>query len=182
MKIEHLPVFEIAYEMVVDVDRTAACRTSGIEQVARLEREVLADVGDDFIYLVEHIARAAFLYGLVIEVEAEVQCLDITELLDVDPFADNRRTVESLGEFPRLASLAQFLLHLACRKVDTYGYCIVITVGETLRNGLSQLGYSDHYFGFILYSSQMIRDEERLAVIEQSRICLGKDDRTLWFR
>ena len=44
-----------------------ACRTSGIEQVASLEREVLADVGDDFIYFVEHIARAAFLYGLVIE-------------------------------------------------------------------------------------------------------------------
>ena len=80
------------------------------------------------------------------------------------PFADNRRTVESLGEFPRLASLTQFLLHLACRKVDTYGYCIVIAVGETLRNGLSQLGYSDHYFGFILYSSQMIRDEERLKL------------------
>lgn len=182
MKIEHLPVFEIAYEMVVDVDRTAACRTSGIEQVARLEREVLADIGDDFIYLVEHIARAAFLYGLVIEVETEVQCLDIAELLDVDPFADNRRTIKSLGEFPRLSSLAQFLLHLACRKVDTYGYCIVIAVGKTLRNGLSQLGYSDHHFGFVLYSSQMIRDEERLAVIEQSRISLGKNDRTLWFR
>ena len=49
VKIEHLPVCEIAYEMVVDVDRTAASRTSGIEQVARLEREVLANIGDDFI-------------------------------------------------------------------------------------------------------------------------------------
>ena len=182
MKIEHLPVFEIAYEMVVDVDRATACRTSGIEQVARLEREVLTDVGDDFIYLVEHITRAAFLYGLVVEVETEVQCLDITELPDVDPFADNSRTVESLGEFPRLSSLAQLLLHLACRKVDTYGYCIVIAVGKTLRNGLSQLADTHHQLGLILYSSQMIRDEERLAVVEQRRISLGKNNRTLWFR
>ena len=30
-----------------------------IEQVARLQREVLADVGDDFIHLVEHIAGTA---------------------------------------------------------------------------------------------------------------------------
>lgn len=106
--------------MVVDVDRTAACRTSGIEQVARLEREVLADIGDDFIYLVEHIARAAFLYGLVIEVEAEVQCLDITELLDVDPFADNRRTVESLGEFPSWpASRSFFCISRAVKSIPT---------------------------------------------------------------
>ena len=181
-KVEHLSIFEIALQMVVDLHRTASCRTTRIEQISSLERKILADVGDDFIHLVEHIARTAFLHILAVDVEMEVDSLDITELLDIHPFADGGRTVEALGKLPRLSSLSQLLLHLACGKVDAHGHRIIIAMGETLRNGLAQLADTHHQFGLILYSSQMIRDEERLAVVEQRRISLGKNNRTLWFR
>ena len=181
-KVEYLSIFEIALQMVVDLHRTASCRTTRIEQVSCLERKILADVGDDFIHLVEHIARTAFLHILAVDVEMEVDSLDVTELLDIHPFADGGRTVESLGKFPWLTRLSQLLLHLAGGKVDAHGHRIIIAVGETLRNGLAQLADAHHQFGLILYSSQMVWNEERLAVVEQRRISLGKNNRTLWFR
>ena len=102
--------------------------------------------------------------------------------VDIHPFADSGRTVESLGKLPWLTRLSQLLLHLAGGKVDAHGHRIIIAVGETLRNGLAQLADAHHQLGLILYSSQMIRNEERLAVVEQRRISLGKNNRTLWFR
>ena len=182
MKVEHLSIFQIALQVVVNLHRATACGTTRIEQVSRLQREVLTDVRDNLIHLVEHIARTAFLHILTIDVEMEMDGLDVAELLDIYPFADGGRSVKSLGKFPWLSSFSQFLLHLACRKVDAHGHCVIVAMGKALWNGLAQLADAHHQFGLILYSSQMIRDEERLAVVEQRRIGLGKNNRTLWFR
>ncbi len=69
---EYLAVFEPAFQTVADVNRPYACGSAGIEQVARLQREELRDVGDDLINGVEHIRGTALLYGLAIDVEVEV--------------------------------------------------------------------------------------------------------------
>ena len=166
-EIQHLPVFQVTFQMVVYLHRSAACRTPRIEQVARLQRKVLADVGDDFIHLVEHVAGASLLHILAIEVEMEVNRLDVAELLDIDPFPDDRRSVESLGEFPGLPLLPQLLLHLTGREVDAHGHSVIIAVGETLRDGLAQFADANHQFRLILDSSEMVGDKEWLAIVEQ---------------
>ena len=89
MKVEYLSIFQITLQVVVNLHRTATSRTTRIEQVACLQREVLADVRDNLIHLVEHIARTAFLYIFTIDVEMEMDGLDVTELLDIHPFADS---------------------------------------------------------------------------------------------
>ena len=80
MKVEHLSIFQIALQVVVNLHRATACRTTRIEQVSRLQREVLTDVRDNLIHLVEHIARTAFLHILTIDVEMEMDGLDVAEL------------------------------------------------------------------------------------------------------
>ena len=88
MKVEYLSIFQITLQVVVNLHRTATSRTTRIEQVACLQREVLADVRDNLIHLVEHIARTAFLYIFTIDVEMEIAGLAVTELLDIHLFAD----------------------------------------------------------------------------------------------
>ena len=100
MKVEHLSIFQIALQVVVNLHRATACGTTRIEQVSRLQREVLTDVRDNLIHLVEHIARTAFLHILTIDVEMEMDGLDVAELLDVYPFSDGGRYVKALGKFP----------------------------------------------------------------------------------
>ena len=68
------------------------------------------------------------------------------------------------------------------REVDAHGHRIIIARGETLWNSLAQLADAYHQLRLILDSSEMIGNEERLAIVEQGRISLGKDDRTLRFR
>ena len=46
---EHLAVFEPAYQTVADMYGPYAGWGAGIEQVARLQREELRDIGDDLV-------------------------------------------------------------------------------------------------------------------------------------
>ena len=182
MKVEHLSILQVALQVVVYLHGTTTRRATRIEQIARLQRKVLTDVGDNLIYLVEHIARTAFLHRLAIDVQMEVDSLYVSKLLDVHPFTDGSRAIESLGKLPWLPFLPELLLHLTSRKVDTHSYGIIIAMGETLWYGLAQLADAHHQLRLILNASQMVWDKERLAIVELGRISLGKDDRTLWFR
>ena len=67
--------------MVVNLYGAYAYWSACIEQVARLQREILGDVAHQFVNLVEHIARTAFLHRLSVDVQMEVQRLDVEELL-----------------------------------------------------------------------------------------------------
>ena len=111
----------------------------------------------------------------------EMYGLDVAEFLHRHPLADGGSSVKSLAKVPGLAFLAQLLLQLARRKVDAYGDGVVITMCESLRDGLSQLRYSHHQFGLIIDASEVVRDEERLVVLKQSRVRLEENHRTLRF-
>lgn len=160
--------------MVVNADRSAAGRTACIKQVARLQREVLTDIRDNLVHLVEHIAGATFLYCLAIDVEMEMNGLYVAKLLHIHPCTYRRRTIEALGKFPWLASLTQPLLHLTGCEVDSYRHRIIISVGEALRDGLSQPADANHQLCLVLYTSQMIRDEEWFPSFSNAESALVK--------
>ena len=65
VELEHFALFEVAFEVVVDVDGAYASGSACIEHIARLEGEELRDIGDDLVDTVEHVGGAAFLYGLL---------------------------------------------------------------------------------------------------------------------
>ena len=72
-KVQKFVVAKIAFQMVADVNGTDAGRCARVEHITRLQGEKAADVADEFIYLIEHVACVARLYRLPIDVEVEVK-------------------------------------------------------------------------------------------------------------
>ena len=76
-KVEELMVAEVAFQMVANVDRTDAGRCTRIKHVTHLKGEEAADVADELIHLIEHIACVARLYRLAVDVKVKVKVLNI---------------------------------------------------------------------------------------------------------
>ena len=53
VELEDFSVLHIPFQMVVDMNRTAARRAARIEDVACLEGEIPADMTDDFVYFIQ---------------------------------------------------------------------------------------------------------------------------------
>ena len=71
------------------MDWANACGGTCVEDIARLKGEETRDVGDDFVDAVEHVGGTAFLNGLSVDVEVEMDGLNIEEFLLGNPFADS---------------------------------------------------------------------------------------------
>ena len=132
MKVKHFSFFKPTFQVVVNLYWTHASGCAGVEYVACFQGKELRYVGDDLVYLIQHIAGATLLNGLSVHIQMEVQGLQIHELLLGHPFADGCRTVEPLADGPWLSGLAGLALQVACCKVDTYGHGIVVAMGKTL--------------------------------------------------
>ena len=74
--------------MVIDVYRTYSCWRTREKNISGLQSEELADITDNLINTVHHIARTSFLYCLPVYVEMKTDGLNISELLDIHPFTD----------------------------------------------------------------------------------------------
>ena len=94
------------------MDRTNACRGAGIEDITRLQREELGDVGDNLIDTIKHIAGTAFLNRLAIDIQMEMNRLYIQEFFLWHPLADGCRTIKSLADRPGLSSFRLFSVSL----------------------------------------------------------------------
>ena len=171
----------MARKLIVNLHWSHSRRSSCVENVARLQREELRNIGYQLIHLVEHVGSASLLHSVAIDVEMEMNGLHIAELLHRNPLADGSRTVETLAQLPWLAFGTQLLLKLACGKVDAYSHCIIVAMGETLRNGFAKTRYAHHKFSLIVYTPEVVGDEERLMVLEKSRIGLSEYHGTFWF-
>ena len=90
-------------------------------------------------------------------------------------------TVEALAHLPRQSLLPKLLLQVAGRKVNAYCHCIIISVGESGRDSLSQATDTDHDFRLVVDASHIVWHKERFAVLEQRRISLGEYYRVLSF-
>ena len=163
--------------MVVHLYGPYASRCSRVEDVARLQREEAADICDDLVHLVHHLARAALLHRPSVDVHVEVNGLNVAELLLVHPFAYHSRAVELFGDGPRASQVLGLFLHVARRKVNTQRHRVVISVGKPLRNRLPQPADPHHHLGLMVDASHEVRDEKRLPVLQQRRIGLREDDR-----
>ena len=118
--------------MVIDVDRAHTCWCASVENIARLQREELGDIGDNLINTIKHVAGAAFLHRFAIDIQMEMNSLYIKELFLWHPFANGSRTIKTLADGPRLSCLRGFLLQIASRKVDANSQSIVIPMGKAL--------------------------------------------------
>ncbi len=167
--------------MVVNLYGAYAYWSACIEQVARLQREILGDVAHQFVNLVEHIARAAFLHRLSVDVKMEVQCLHIEEFLLFYPVANDCRAIETLTDFPGQSLFSGFALQVAGGEVDTHGDSVVITVGKAFRNALTQPTDAHHQLRLVVHLFRPIGDEERLVILQQCRVSFGEYDGLLRF-
>ena len=177
VEFEDFALFEVALEVVVDVDGAYACGGASVEEVARLQGEELGDVGDDLVDLIKHIGGAAFLDGLTVDVEVEVDTLDVEELLLGNPLADGSRAVEALTNGPGLASLRGALLEVTGRKIYAYGQGVIITVGKALRDVLAQATDADDNLRLVIDATQMVGDKERLSLIQDGGVGFCKNHR-----
>ena len=174
VKLEHLALFYITFQMVIDMHGTHAGRSTGEDYVACLQGEILADVGHYLVDAEDHVGGAAFLHGLSIDIEVEPQGLHIEKLVLADPLADGCGAVEALAEVPGQTLLAQLLLHIAGGEVDTHRHGIIVAMGETLGNVLAQSADAYHQLGLVVYASHEVGNEEGFARLEQRRVGLGE--------
>ena len=84
-EIQEFLAFKIALQMIIHMDGAYSNGCSGIEHVARLQREETADVADELVHLIQHVGRIARLHCLSINVEVEMETLDIEKFLFVYP-------------------------------------------------------------------------------------------------
>ena len=77
IKVEDFPILNITFQVVVYSHRCTTGRATCVDYVARLQREVPTDVADNLVYLIKHIARAAFLHGLTVDVKMEMNTLNV---------------------------------------------------------------------------------------------------------
>ena len=137
MKVKHFSFLKPTFQVVVNLYGTHASGCAGVEYVACFQGKKLRYVGNNLVYLIQHIAGATLLNGLSVHIQMEVQCLQIHEFLLRHPFADGCRTVEPLTDGPGLSGLAGLALQVARCKVDTYGHSVVLTMGKTLGDVLA---------------------------------------------
>ena len=87
--------------MVFYVDWANSNRCSCEDDVARLEREELADEAHQFIDSKEHVGRVTFLHLLAVTEQVEVQVLNVFPVVgEWHPFADGGTSVEAFAEVP----------------------------------------------------------------------------------
>lgn len=77
MEVKHLTFFYISLQSVVDMNRNSTHRTACIDKVASLEGEEPTDITNDFIHLIDHIARTSFLLRLSIDIKMKPESLNI---------------------------------------------------------------------------------------------------------
>ena len=104
MKIKNFFVFEITFQVIVDMNRTYSGRSSCIKQVTDFQCTKPAYISDNPVYLKEHVARIAILHGLAVDIQMEIDVLDILKTFHRNPVTDSRRVVESLAQFPGFPS------------------------------------------------------------------------------
>ena len=91
--------------MVVDVDDVGRNGGSGEEEVACFEGEKLADVGNEVVDVVAHVARIARLQGRVVARKCEVEVVNGFELVQRNPCAYGRTTIKPNAQVPGLTGL-----------------------------------------------------------------------------
>lgn len=101
MEVQQLLPFEVSLQVLSYADGPYTDGSTCEQQVANLQRAELADVGDDFIHLEQHVCRVSALHGLSVNVQMEVQVLYVRKLLGGDEGSQYGRVVKSLAQFPR---------------------------------------------------------------------------------
>ena len=177
--------------MVVHVDGANADRGAGEEHVARLQCEEAADVADEFIHLIQHVARTPRLHRLPIDVEVELQILHFPLLFRKRLFANpvpppfreglgvgfqlfplpyRGTAVEGFGYLPGVTVVLQPTLQVAGGEVDAHGHGVVVAVSKALADVFAKPADAHHHFHFMIHPPQMLRQEEWLAVLQQCRL------------
>ena len=106
----------------------------------------------------------------------EVQGLYIAEFLNIHPFSDGGRAIETLGDGPWASQFLGLPLHIAGCEIDAHGNGIVVAVGKTHGDILAQAADAHHQLGLIVDAAHEVGNEKRFAVFQQGRVGLGKDD------
>ena len=116
----------------------------------------------------QHVARKALLCLCAVNVEPEAYALRVKKLVFRHPVAYAGRAVEAFRHVPRLAILRQFVLKLACRKVNSHRKGVVVAGRKAHGHRLSQLADANHQLGFILDTAQMVGNKKRFMAFQKA--------------
>ena len=105
VKRQHFSFANEALEVVVDVDDVGRNGGSGEEEVACFEGEKLADVGNEVVDVVAHVARIARLQGRVVARKCEGEVVNGFEFVQRNPCAYGSTAIKALAQVPGLAGL-----------------------------------------------------------------------------
>lgn len=124
--------------MLSDADGTYPHGSTGIEQIAHLQRHEPTHIGYNPVYGKQHVAGATTLHRVPVNVEVETDVLNVLEILHRDKRTDDGGIVESLAQLPRIARFSKTALQVTCRKVDAHGDGIIVTVCKAFGDVLAQ--------------------------------------------
>ena len=162
--------------MIINMNRPHTCGGASIEDITCLQCKELRNIGDNLVNTIEHVAGTSFLNGISIDVKMEMNGLNIKKLLLRYPLAYSCRAVEPLADSPGLSCLRSLLLQVARRKIDTHSHRIIIAMSKTFRDILTQTADTHNHLSFVVDTSQMVRNKERLTLIKKGRIGLREYD------
>lgn len=180
MEIQQFLPFEVSLQVLSYADGPYTDGSAGEQQVANLQRAELADVGDDFIDLEQHVCRVSALHSLSVNVQMEVQVLYVHKFFGGDEGSQYGRVVKPLAQFPREAFSPELILQVTGREVNAHGHSIVVPVCKAWRYVLAQSADAYHQFGFVVNPLREVGDEEGFPVFQYGRVGLHEDDRLLW--
>ena len=142
--------FDKAFEDVADLHGADAGGCAGEDIVAFLKGEIAGDMADKRIELENHIGAMAVLYQFPVFMQLKMNILPVAQFVQRHKSAEGCRAVETLGDFPGLAFLLEFVLHIAGRKINPESQGVVVALGKFGLYGTAVFTHPQHQFAFVV--------------------------------
>ena len=153
--------FEGANEVVSNLNGTYASRGAGVDEVAGAKGDETRNVGNEVVNIENHIATVAFLFGLAVDGEVEIEVVDgFAKVGELDKRSYNSTAVETFGYKPGHAALFESALDVASSEVDTKSNGVVVFVGKFGLDAFAEAVDADNEFELMLYILRKVGIEE----------------------
>ena len=176
-KFEHRFVLDESFEVISHYTLAYAGGSSGEDEVADIQGEIIRDMGDDLIEVKDHATGITLLHQFLILVQAEIDIVFLEFRFDIDPFTNYGRIIPGLGFLPGEAFRLQVVLDIARREVDTHGNPVVVLVGEAFLDIFPVLADAQDQLTFVVELIGKFRIVERRMRLEERTLRLHEDHR-----
>src|SRR5438105_10143055 len=165
-------------QLVARLHRSHTGRRAGEDEIARLERVVLRQIGDLFWHRPDHVGKIGALALLAVDVEPNRPARGMADLRRGDELAAGGGFVEVLAEVPGPPVVLAPLLQIAARHVQADRVAKDEIVGAAHVDAPAALAERDNELGLVVVVRSLrrvmhftaARDERVLALQEEKRL------------